>query len=117
MPRGLAYPNKLRFAPRFGIAHHVPSAGVVVRGAYGIFHTPVIMQTWCNQLHNVPVTFWDTTGSDNLVPSIFTLDFDPPVLGRTVVPFAAVDMHAPAQYVQQWSGSAQKSLGKVSSII
>jgi hypothetical protein len=33
------------------------------------------------------------------------------VLGKTVVSFTAFDPHAPSQYVQQWSGSLQKSLG------
>ena len=41
MPRGLMYPNKLRFAPRFGIAHHSNETGIVFRAAYGIFYTPV----------------------------------------------------------------------------
>jgi outer membrane receptor protein involved in Fe transport len=33
MPRGLMYPNNLRFAPRLDIAHHVESAGLVIRAA------------------------------------------------------------------------------------
>ena len=114
MPRGLMYANKLRFAPRFGIAHHLPSAGVVARAAYGIFYTPVIMQTWCNQLHAVPVIFWETNQSDNFdpAPAVTTFHFDPPVLGRTAVIFPAVEVHAPPQYIQQWSASVEKSLGK-----
>ena len=59
MPRGLMYPNKLRFAPRLGMAHHFDEAGVVFRAAYGIFYTPVDLNTWCNQLHNVPLVFPD----------------------------------------------------------
>jgi hypothetical protein len=113
-PHGLMYANKLRFAPRVGIAHYVPSAGVAVRTAYGIFYTPVIMQTWCNQLHAVPVIFWETNQSDPFVPnpSVTTFNFNPPVLGNTAVIFPALDLHAPAQYIQQWSGSIEKSLGK-----
>ena len=49
MPRGLMHPNKLRFAPRVGVAHHFDKAGIVFRAAYGIFYTPVDMNTWCNQ--------------------------------------------------------------------
>ena len=112
MPRGLSYPNKLRFAPRFGIAHHLPSAGVVVRAAYGIFYTPVLMLTWCNQVHNPPVIFAEANQSNNFVPSMTTLNFAPPVLGRTPVAFSGVDLHGPPQYIQQWSGSVEKSLGK-----
>jgi len=38
------YPNKLRFAPRLGIAHHFDQAGVVFHAAYGIFYTPVDLE-------------------------------------------------------------------------
>ena len=62
MPRGLMYPNKLNFAPRVGIAHHFESSGMVLRAAYGIFYTPVDMNT--------------------------------------------------AQYIQQWTASLEKSLGR-----
>jgi hypothetical protein len=110
-PRGLMYPNKLRFAPRFGIAHHVESVGLVVRAAYGIFYTPVDLNTWCNQLHNVPLVFPITQQSDNFTPSINGFNFPQPALGSTVVSFTAFDPHAPAQYIQQWSASVQKSVG------
>jgi len=111
-PRGLMYPNKLRFAPRFGVAHHIVGAGLVLRAAYGIFYTPVDMNTWCNQLHNVPLVFPETNQSNNFVPSINGFNFAPPVLGKTVVSFAGFDPHAPSQYIQQWSASVEKSLGK-----
>ncbi len=111
MPRGLMYPSKLRFAPRLGLAHHVERAGLVVRAAYGIFYTPVDLNTWCNQLHNVPLVFPITQQSDNFTPSINGFNFPQPVLGSTVVSFTAFDPHAPAQYIQQWSASVQKSLG------
>jgi Carboxypeptidase regulatory-like domain len=111
-PRGLLYPRKLNFAPRVGLAHHFADTGIVWRAAYGIFYTPVDMNTWCNQLHNVPNVFPETNQSDNFIPSITGFDFAPAVLGRTVTSFAAFDPHAPAQYVQQWSTSLQKSLGR-----
>src|SRR5882762_10162060 len=34
------------------------------------------------------------------------------VLGKTVVSFAGFDPHAAAQYIQQWSASVEKSMGK-----
>src|SRR3982750_45909 len=110
MPKGLLYPNKLRFAPRFGIAHHIESAGVVLHGAYGIFYTPVNLNTWCNQLHNVPLLFPITQQSDNFTPGINGFNFPQPVLGKTVVSFTAFDPHAPPQYVQQRGAWLQKSL-------
>jgi hypothetical protein len=112
MPRGLMYPNKLRFAPRLGLVHHFENVGMVFRAAYGIFYTPVDLNTWCNQLHNVPLVFPITQQSDNFTPGINGFNFPAPVLGNTVVSFTAFDPHAPPQYIQQWSGSLQKSLGQ-----
>jgi hypothetical protein len=115
-PRGLLYPNKLDFAPRFGLAHHFVASGIVWRAAYGIFYTPVDMNTWCNQLHNIPNVFPETKQSDNFIPSINGFNFAPAVLGKTVTSFAAFDPHAPAQYVQQWSTSFEKSLGSATTL-
>ncbi|MEA2543416.1 MAG: hypothetical protein QOH35_4782, partial [Acidobacteriaceae bacterium] len=113
-PRGLLYPNKTNFAPRFGIAQSVPELGLVVHAAYGIFYTPVDMNTWCNQRHNVPYVFPETAQSDNYTPSaaIANFNFGQPVLGKTVVSFTSLAVRAPTQYIQQWSGSVEKSLGK-----
>ncbi|HEX7960030.1 MAG TPA: carboxypeptidase regulatory-like domain-containing protein [Terriglobales bacterium] len=111
-PEGLMYSNKLNFAPRLGIAHNVPSMGIVLHTAYGVFYTPVDMNTWCNQRHNVPYVFPETNQSDNFIPSINGFNFAPAVLGKTVVSFAGFDPHAPSQYIQQWSASLEKSLDK-----
>ncbi len=109
-PRGLWYPNGLNFAPRFGIAHQVRSLGIVLRGGFGTFFTPVDMNTWCNQRHNVPYVFAETRQSDNYNPSLFGFDFAPPVMGQTVVAFNALDPHSPPQYINQWSFTVQKAL-------
>jgi len=120
-PRGLMYPNRHNFAPRIGIAKNLPDHGLVFHAAYGIFFTPVDQNTWCNQRHNVPFVFPETQQADNFTPpaALFKsgLNFGTPVLGTgtlpaTTVSFTAFDPHAPAQYVQQWNGSIQKSLGK-----
>jgi hypothetical protein len=116
MPRGLMYPNKLRFAPRLGLAHYFENAGLVFRAAYGIFYTPVDLNTWCNQLHNVPLVFPITQQSDNFTPSLTGFNFPQPVLGTTVVSFTAFDPHAAAQYIQQWSASLQKTIGRDTTI-
>jgi len=112
MPSGLMYPNKLRFAPRFGIAHQNLRTGLVFRAAYGVFYTPVDLNTWCNERHNVPLVFPETNQSNNFIPSINGFNFGPPVLGKTVVSFAAFDPHPPAQYIEQWSASIEKGLAK-----
>jgi hypothetical protein len=111
-PSGLMYPNKANFAPRLGLAQSIPHVGLVAHVAYGIFYTPVDMNTWCNQRHNVPYVFPETSQSDPYTPSITTLNFPTPVLGSTVVSFTGLQLHAPAQYVQQWSSSLEKQLGK-----
>lgn len=114
-PKGLKYPNPHNFAPRFGISKAFPDRGVVLHGAYGIFFTPVDMNTWCNQRHNVPYVFPETQQSDNFTPSASVLtnhlNFGTAVLGQTTVSFTAMDPHAPSQYIEQWSGSVEKSLG------
>jgi hypothetical protein len=110
-PRGLMYANRTNFAPRLGLAQSFPRLGVVAHVAYGIFYTPVDMNTWCNQRHNVPYVFPETAQSDPYMPTITTLNFPTPVLGTTAVSFTALQLHAPAQYVQQWSTSLEKQLG------
>ncbi|HKW63176.1 MAG TPA: carboxypeptidase-like regulatory domain-containing protein [Candidatus Acidoferrum sp.] len=124
-PQGLLYSNKHNFAPRLGIAKHIPRFGLVVHSAYGIFFTPVDGNTWCNQRHNVPYVFPETQQADNFTPpaSLFAkgLNFSTPVLGQgtlpaTTVSFTAFDPHAPAQYIQQWNTSVEKSLGQNTSV-
>ncbi len=114
-PEGLNYSNKLRFAPRFGLSHNLHKHGLVLHAAFGIFFTPVDMNTWCNQRHNVPYVFPETQQSDNFTPApgiVAThFNFGPAVLGTTTVSFAAFEADAPAQYIEQWSGSVEKSLG------
>ena len=114
-PEGLNYSNKLRFAPRAGISHNLHQHGIVLHAAFGIFFTPVDMNTWCNQRHNVPYVFPETQQSDNFVPAPGIVanhfNFAPAVLGVTTVSFAAFEAKAPSQYIEQWSGSVEKSLG------
>jgi len=114
-PKGLSNANKLRFAPRAGISHNMHKHGIVLHAAFGIFFTPVDMNTWCNQRHNVPYVFPETQQSDNFTPApgivASHFNFGPAVLGATTVSFSSFEVDAPAQYIQQWSGSVEKSLG------
>jgi hypothetical protein len=73
------------------------------------------MNTWCNQRHNVPYVFPETQQSDNFTPAAGIVashfNFGPAVLGTTTVSFAAFEADVPPQYIEQWSGSVEKSLG------
>jgi len=115
-PKSLKYPNALNFAPRVGLSQALPKVGLVFHAAFGIFFTPVDMNTWCNQRHNVPNVFPETQQSDNFIPPAALLasgfNFGAPVLGQTTVSFTAMDPHAPSQYLEQWSTSIEKSLGR-----
>jgi hypothetical protein len=112
MPKGLMYPSRADFAPRFGISQSVPGRGLVLHAAYGMFFTPVDMNTWCNQRHNVPYVFPETNQSDNFTPSIKTFNFAPAVLGVTVVSFTGMQTRPAPQYIQQWSAGLEQSLGR-----
>ncbi len=119
-PRGLKYGNTHNFAPRFGFSQALPNHGLVFHSAFGLFFTPVDMNTWCNQRHNVPFVFPETQQADNFTPPptllASTFNFNPAVLGQTTVSFTAMDPHAPSQYIEQWSTSVEKSLGKSTSL-
>jgi hypothetical protein len=119
-PKGLKYPNTHNFAPRFGLSQGIPKFGMVLHSAFGIFFTPVDMNTWCNQRHNVPFVFPETQQSDNFTPAAGILsshfNFGQPVLGQTTVSFTAMDPHAPSQYIEQWSLSVEKNLGHESTL-
>src|SRR5438552_4070314 len=45
-PSSLTNPNKLKFAPSLGVSHNLPSHGIVLHATFGIFFTPVDMNTW-----------------------------------------------------------------------
>ena len=118
-PKGLMYANHTNFAPRLGLAQNLPRLGVVAHVAYGIFYTPVDMNTWCNQRHNVPYVFPETSQSDPFIPSSPALGLNfpaQPILGTTAVSFTALQLHAPAQYIQQWSASLEKQLGSATTV-
>ncbi|PYV82539.1 MAG: hypothetical protein DMG93_11565 [Acidobacteria bacterium] len=114
-PQGLKYPNPRNLAPRFGLSQSL-GHGLVYHSAFGIFFTPVDMNTWCNQRHNVPYVFPETQQSDNFTapPALFAnqLNFGQAVLGQTTVSFTGMDPNAPSQYIEQWSSSVEKSLGQ-----
>jgi hypothetical protein len=124
-PKGLMYANKHNLAPRIGLARNLPRFGLVFHASYGVFYTPVDLNTWCNQRHNVPYVFPETQQADNFTPpaALYAsgMNFGTPVLGKgtlpaTTVSFTAFNSRPAAQYVQQWNASLQKSLGGNTSV-
>jgi hypothetical protein len=117
-PKSLTFANDLDFAPRFGIAQNIPRLGMILRGAYGIFDTPVDYTTWCDVRHNVPLVFPETNQGGNYTPNraIAGFNFAPAVLGKTVVSFASFSLHPSPQYVEQWNTTIEKSLGSATSV-
>jgi len=69
-------------------------------------------EQWCNELHNVPVLSRSpsrVTTSRRRSPGLTSRSR---CWARPRLSFSAFDPHAPSQYVQQWSTSLQKSLGR-----
>ncbi|MGH9455131.1 MAG: hypothetical protein ACRD2O_14300, partial [Terriglobia bacterium] len=110
MPRALMDPNYFNFAPRFGIAHETGKGHFVVRAGFGIFYTPVDMNTWCDMRHQPPLVFAESDQSDNFTPAFNGFNFGPAVLGQTVISYAAIPPHSPAEYISQWNFTVQKAL-------
>src|SRR5438045_9168093 len=88
------YANTHNFAPRFGIAKNFPNQSLVIHASYGIFFTPVDLNTWCNQRHNVPYVFPETQQADNFTPPAALLNtgvnFDTPALVTGALPAPTV---------------------------
>ena len=68
------------------------------------------MNLWCNQVHNVPLVFPEIQTNNAATPTINTFGFGPPVLGRTLVGFTAIDTHLQIPRVEQASISFERQL-------
>ncbi len=66
-----------------------------------MFYTPVDMNTWCNQRHNVPYVFPETQQADNFTPpaalAASGFNIGQPELGETTVSFASIELDSPSQ--------------------
>lgn len=110
-PRGLVYADKNNFAPRLGVSYNPRGGRWVMRGGYGVFYEYPEMNLWCNQVHNVPLVFPEIVQSGAIVPSMQGFSFDPPVLGKTLVAFTAIDPYGRTPLIQQSSANIQRQLG------
>jgi hypothetical protein len=107
-PKGLTYPDRNNFAPRLGFSYNPRAGRYVFRGGYGGFYAYPEMNLWCNQVHNVPLVFPEIQSSNPFVPSIFGMGFNPPVLGKTLVGFTAIEPHWEVPFIQQASVSVER---------
>src|SRR5262245_737596 len=68
------------------------------------------MNLWCNQVHTVPLVFPEIQTNNAATPAINTFGFAPPVLGRTLVGFTAIDTHLQIPRINQASVSFERQL-------
>ena len=109
-PKGLVYMDKNNIAPRVGIAWAPNKAKYVVRAGAGIFYSYPDMNLWCNQVHNVPLVFPEIAVNNAATPTITSFGFNPPVLGKTLVGFTAIDTHLQIPRIAQASVSFERQL-------
>ncbi len=115
-PKGLVFTDKNNFAPRFGVAWAPHEAKNVLRAGAGIFYSYPDMNLWCNQVHNVPLVFPEILANNVANPTVTSFGFGPPVLGRTLVGFTAIDMHLQIPRIDQASVSYERRLTETSMI-
>jgi len=109
-PQGLVYTDRNNVAPRAGIAWAPGSGRNVWRAGAGIFYAYPDMNLWCNQVHNVPLVFPEILANNIATPANTSLGFAPPVLGKTLVGFTAIDMHLQIPRIDQASVSFERQL-------
>ena len=112
-PKGLVYIDKNNIAPRVGLAWAPDDAKNVLRAGAGIFYSYPDMNLWCNQVHNVPLVFPEIQVNNAATPAI-NFGFAPPVLGRTLVGFTAIDTHLQIPRIEQASVSFERQLTSTS---
>jgi len=83
-PGDSCMPIHTNFDPRLAWAQNFPRLAWWPTSLYGIFYTPVDMNTWCNQRHNVPYVFPETAQSDPYISLDHHADFLRPYSANAV---------------------------------
>lgn len=109
-PKGLVHTDRNNIAPRAGLAWAPGGGRSVYRAGGGIFYSYPDMNLWCNQVHNVPLVFPEIQTNNAANPAINAFGFAPPVLGRTLVGFTAIDTHLQIPRITQASASFEREL-------
>src|SRR5262245_34052006 len=109
-PEGLVYTDSNNIAPRIGAAWAPNDGKNVFRAGAGVFYSYPDMNLWCNQVHNVPLVFPEIATNNPANPTIPNFGFSPPVLGKTLVSFTAIDTHLQIPRIDQASASFERQL-------
>jgi carboxypeptidase family protein len=109
-PSGLVYTDSNNLAPRVGMAWSPGSHRNVLRAGAGVFYAYPDMNLWCNQVHNVPLVFPEIQSNNVANPTITHFGFGPPILGKTLVSFTAIDTHLQIPRINQASVSFERQL-------
>ena len=115
-PKGLVFTDKNNLAPRLGVAWAPHEGRNVFRAGGGVFYSYPDMNLWCNQVHNVPLVFPEILANNAANPTVTSFGFGPPVLGRTLVGFTAIDMHLQIPRIDQASVSFERRLTETSMV-
>jgi hypothetical protein len=106
-------PQRLKFAPRLGLAVRLPhwfsrSRDTVFRAGYGIYYAPPLAIAAYDLVGNNVIN--QTNEPSGLLP-ILTIQNGFPQTSSTGFPsYFGVDPHAPTTYTQQWAASIQHEL-------
>ena len=73
-----------------------------------MFYSYPDMNLWCNQVHNVPLVFPEIQVNNAATPTV-GFGFAPPVLGRTLTGFTAIDTHLQIPRIDQASVSFERA--------
>jgi len=108
----LVRPDKNDFGPRFGFAWLAPhSSDLVIRGAYGIFFTPELPNSYIGLTYNPPIVSSQSYTGTYTQPIQVTTAFSG--TGSTVtgqLGSGGIDPNLRDTYVQQWNFTVQKKL-------
>jgi Carboxypeptidase regulatory-like domain len=106
-------PQRLNFAPRFGLAARLPrwlsrSHDTVFRAGYGIYYgSPLAVEAYDLVRNGVSNQFNEPGG----LSPVLTIQNGFPQTGSTGLPsYFGVDQNAPTTYSQQWTASLQQEL-------
>ncbi|MBN9663929.1 MAG: TonB-dependent receptor [Acidobacteria bacterium] len=109
-------PNSRNFAPRLGLAWHLPGlrggdSRTVLRAGYGLFYSPEIaIETYDlvrNGLRN------ETNQTNGLLPVLTTANGFPQNSALGLPSYFGLDRNAATPYMQQWNFSLQREIGAV----